>query len=419
MTIAFDPMRDVGGEDPYPVYRRLREEAPVYQAPNTNLFCVSRYEDVLAVLRNADAFSSRAMLTALLNPSKNGRLPLTPATLALAARLIWVARLNPFQMHKHPSLIAADGGRHDSLRAVVNRGFTPHRIAAWQARAREVVGQCIAKLERSEPFDLVEDLSAPLPVTVIAEMLGVDSERRRDFKRWSDALMASMTGLGRGERLRQEHLEAFYDLVSYLARVSRERRRKPAEDLISAIVSRQEGEALRPQDAMQFVILLLVAGNETTTNLIGNAVNALLDHPGELARVAAEPALVPDLVEEVLRWDSPVQLVFRTATRETELAGVRIPKGATVIPLLASANRDGARFPDPDRFDVARRPQGHLAFGFGRHFCLGASLARLEARAALEALVPRLVALRRAESPVSRLDSFMVRGPARLPLVAA
>jgi cytochrome P450 len=419
MTIAFDPMRDVSRDDPYPLYRALREEAPVYRVPGRDTFCVARYADVHAVLKSSDVFSSRAMLTAVLNPEADGRLPITPATIALAIRLVWSARLNPFQMHKHPSLIAADGERHDGLRAIVNRGFTPHRIAAWRTRAREVVAECMAKLDRAEPFDLVEDLSAPLPVTVIAEMLGVDPERRRDFKRWSDALMVSMTGAGRGERFRREHLEAFADLITYLARVARERRREPADDLMSVIVSREDGDALRPQDAMQFALLLLVAGNETTTNLIGNAVNALLDHPAELARVAADPELVPDLIEEVLRWDSPVQLVFRTASQETEIAGVRIPKGATVVALIASANRDDERFPDPDRFDVTRRPQGHLAFGFGRHFCLGASLARLEARVALEALVPRLAALKRAESRVARIDSFVVRGPSRLSLVAA
>ncbi|MFI5320817.1 MAG: cytochrome P450, partial [Myxococcota bacterium] len=190
-------------------------------------------------------------------------------------------------------------------------------------------------------------------------------------------------------------------------------------DLISTLVSDRDGAALHPQDVMQFVTLLLIAGNETTTNLIGNSVNALLDHPDQLARVAANPELVPDLIEEAVRFDSPVQLVFRTATAESQLAGVRIPKGATVVALLASANRDERRFPDGERFDVARRPQGHFGFGFGKHFCLGASLARLEARSALEALVPRLGRLQKNDAQPPRLDSFLVRGPARLLLRAA
>jgi cytochrome P450 len=166
---------------------------------------------------------------------------------------------------------------------------------------------------------------------------------------------------------------------------------------------------------VQFVVLLLAAGNETTTNLIGNAVTALLDHPDQLARVAADPSLVPAAIEETLRYDAPVQIVFRVATQDVELAGTRIQRGAYVAPLLGSANRDERRFPDPDRFDVARDAQGHLGFGFGKHFCLGASLARLEARVALEALAPELPRLER-ERPRELVDSFLVRGPRRLAL---
>jgi cytochrome P450 len=210
--------------------------------------------------------------------------------------------------------------------------------------------------------------------------------------------------------------DAFLELVGYLRRVAIRRRRDPADDLVSIIAAQQDGaSALSVREVIQFVTLLLVAGNETTTNLIGNAVTALLDHPRELARVAADPALVPGLVEEALRFDAPVQMVFRTTTRDTEIAGTRIPRGAVVAPILGSANRDERRFPEPDRFDVSRNPQGHLGFGFGAHFCLGASLARLEARVALEAVAPELPRLVRAHAP-ELLDSFLVRGPRRLEL---
>ena len=419
MTIAFDPLVDVRRADPYPLYRELRERAPVHHVPNSEVYCVARYDDVLQVLRTPEVFSSRAMLTVLLNAGPDAKLPITPAILWFAARLMITARLNPFLLRKHPSLIASDGTRHDALRAIVNRGFTPRRMAQWDARAREIVASCVVKLDRGEPFDLVEDLSIPLPVTVISEMLGIDPERRRDFKRWSDALISMTTAAGRANPFAPELLAKFVEMITYLSGIARERQRAPAGDLISAIVSGGKGEALHPQDAMQFVILLLIAGNETTTNLIGNAVNALLDHPEQLARVAADPALVPDWIEETLRFDPPVQQVFRTALEDVELAGVRIPKGATVVAMLASANRDERRFPDGERFDVSRRPQGHLGFGFGKHFCLGASLARLEARAALEALAPRLASLRKLEAEPPRVESFLVRGPARLALVRA
>jgi cytochrome P450 len=166
---------------------------------------------------------------------------------------------------------------------------------------------------------------------------------------------------------------------------------------------------------VNFVTLLLVAGNETTTNLIGNAVNALLDHPDQMQIAAKEPSRIPDVIEEALRYDAPIQLLFREAVRDTQIAGTPIPKGTVVSPLLASANRDERRFEDPDQFDVMRKPQGHMGFGFGAHFCLGTSLARLEAGAALEALLPRLPYLERIE-PVQHIDSFLIRGPVRLRL---
>jgi cytochrome P450 len=420
MTLSFDPLRDIASADPYPLYRALRDEAPVHRSRESGVVTVSRFEDVSHVLRSHDVFSSRAMMT-LLTPgaAEDGSLPFSPRLLWFTARLLVRARINPMLLRKHPSLIASDGAQHDALRAVVNRGFSPRRIAAWEARAREIVAACVAKLDRGEAFELVEDLSVPLPVTVIAEMLGVEPERQRDFKRWSDAIVASATGTNRSDPFKPELMQAFYDLITYLSDVSRERARAPKNDLISAIVSRAEGEALHPQDAMMFVILLLVAGNETTTNLIGNAVNALLDHPDQLARLAANPALIPDAIEEVVRFDTPVQAVFRVATIETEIAGVRIAKGEAVAALLASANRDERRFPGAEHFDIARRPQGHLGFGFGKHFCLGASLARLEARVALEALVPRLVGLAKREAKPPIFESFIVRGPRRLELVKA
>ena len=205
-------------------------------------------------------------------------------------------------------------------------------------------------------------------------------------------------------------------MIAYIKCVARDRRRTPTDDLISVLVANQDGEVgLSDREVMQFVALLLVAGNETTTNLIGNAVRALLRHSDVLARVAADPALVPQVLEETLRWDSPVQLVFRKALADVEVAGTRIPKDAIVAALIGSANRDERRFPDPDRFDLARDAQGHIAFGFGKHFCLGASLARLEARVALEALAPHLPRLRGEKDP-ELVDSFLVRGPKQLEL---
>jgi cytochrome P450 len=306
------------------------------------------------------------------------------------------------------------------MRGIVNRGFTPRRVRSWEPRIRELVDECMARLHGNGPFDAVRDLAVPLPVTIIAEMLGIEPERRADFKRWSDIAIHYISGAGRANRFADEMTITMCELTRYFARIAKQRRRQPADDLISVLVSTQAGEdGLTDAEIIMFVNLLMVAGNETTTNLIANALNALLDHPEQLARVAADPSLVPSLVEETLRFDAPIQIIFRTTTRDVEIAGTRIPQGAWVTPILGSANRDERRFEDPDRFDVARNPQGHVGFGFGKHFCLGASLARLEATTALAAIVPELVRLRKREPKVERIDSFLVRGPSRLELVPA
>jgi len=416
MTPDYDPCRPEWREDPYPFYRELRDHAPVYFAPATRAWFVSRYDDVMFVLRSPELFSSRAMFTFLMNQGREGRPPLSWKMLRFIARMVWRTHLNPFEFATARNLIAEDGDGHTAMRAIVNRGFTPRRIAAWEARARELVAESIAKLRAGDRFELVEDLAIPLPVNVIAEMLGVEPSRRADFKRWSDTIVESATGPGRGDPFNPRFANTFIELLGYLRGVAEERRRRPKDDLVSVIASQQDGAtALTTREVIQFVMLLLVAGNETTTNLIGNAVTALLDHPDQLARVAADPALVPAAIEETLRYDAPVQILFRVATQDVELAGTKIPKGAYVAPLLGSANRDERQFGNPDRFDVTRDSQGHVGFGFGKHFCIGAALARLEARIALEALVPELPHFER-EGPRERVDSFLVRGPRRLGL---
>jgi cytochrome P450 len=417
VSVEFDPFSPVWRDDPYPKYRELRDRAPVHYSPEANVWCVSRHEDVMAVLRSHDEFSSSAMMTQLMLNGEKAP-PVTLRSLWFAARLLLSARVNPFELPKVPSLIASDGDRHTLLRAIVNRGFTPRQIAGWEKRAREIVAGCVARLGAGD-FDVVQELAIPLPVTMIAEMLGIEPERRHDFKRWSDTVIDNASGAGRADPFGPAVLNAFAEMTTYIVRIARKRRREPADDLISQLVSLNDGAGLSPLELVQFVTLLLVAGNETTTNLIGNAVAALLDHPQQLARIAADPRLVAGAIEETVRFDSPIQLVFREALQDVEIAGVRIPAGAIVVPLIGSANRDERRFPEPDRFDVTRNPQGHVGFGFGKHFCLGASLARLEAKAALEALAPALLRRRRREDRLARVDSFLVRGPSRLTLSAA
>ena len=245
-------------------------------------------------------------------------------------------------------------------------------------------------------------------------MLGVEPERRQDFKRWSDAIIDLSSGASRGNPGASGLFGHFSELYLYLKEKVRERREMPQQDLLSLLVDPSQEEALDEIDAIQFVVLLLVAGNETTTNLIGNAARALLGHEDQLGRVAADVSLVPGLVEETLRYDAPIQLVFRQATCDTRLRGTHIPKDAVLAVLLGSANRDERVFEEPDRFDVGRDTRGHLAFGFGPHFCMGAALARLEARVALEALAAELPDCKAVGGAPPMVDSFLVRGPARL-----
>ncbi len=412
-----DPFSSACREDPYPVYRALRNDAPVHYAASMDTWCVSRYDDVQHVLKNPDVFSSRAMYTLLMNNGSNG-IDLSWAGIRMAMRLLFKLRTSPLKFVRSRILIASDGKRHDSMRGILNRGFTPRQINAWESRIRTVVEDRLEPLRGGDPFDVVADLAVPLPVTIIAELLGIERERHADFKRWSDAVIYNATGPGRAEPFNDSFLNIMEELFGYFEELIEQRRTSPSDDLISQIVASQSSDPdpLTPIEIIQFVVLLLVAGNETTTNLIGNGTNALLRHPDELGRVLADPALVPSFIEETLRFDAPVQTVFRNTVEATEINGVKLPKGAYVAALLGSANRDERQFENPDRFDITRRSSGHLGFGFGKHFCMGASLARLQARAAFEALIPELAQISQPEAKIRHIDSFLVRGIESLPI---
>jgi cytochrome P450 len=415
----YEPFSAAFRDDPYPHYAALRDRAPLHFAEEAGAWCVSRYDDVRTVLRDPERFSSDAMRTLLIG-AKPGTNPITdPESMQ---RMLGIAQALPFSIESlatSRNLISEDPPRHGPLRNLVNRGFTPRRIAAWEPRLRAIADACIAKLRARSEFDVVQDLAIPLPVQIITEMLGVESERRDDFKHWSDQIVAGATGSGRTlDPVESGFAPAMQALCEYVQCVAAERRRAPGDDLISLLLTAQDGDvALTDAELAFFVLLLLVAGNETTTNLIGNATNALMRHPEQLARVRADRSLLPGLIEEVLRWDSPVQYVFRRATREVEIASGTIPANSHVIVLIGSANRDerqwGATAAD---FDVTRETQGHLSFGLGNHFCLGAALARLEGQIALGALLDELPRLERCSAHVQYIDSFLVRGPRTLPL---
>jgi cytochrome P450 len=391
--MEYNPFLPEVQQDPYPYYAYLRQHAPVYQVPGLGFWAVSRYDDVFALLRNPQAFSSSGFASAL------------------------AGDLNPFPPEA-PAIIENNPPDHTRLRKLANRGFTPRRVASLEVHIREVTHRLIEQLPTQGTFDLVREFSIPLPVIVIAELLGVPTERYRDFKRWSDDLVSATKTVMLTPEERERIRQSTADLYAYLRDAIAAYRKQPGDNLLSDLVrAEEENQILTAEEVQSLAVFLLFAGNETTTNLIGNAMLALLGHPEELRKVQENPTLIPNLVEEVLRYDGPIQLLPRQTTQEVEIAGTTIPAGAVVMPLLGSANRDERKFPTPDRFDVTRNADGQVGFGFGIHFCLGAELARLEGRVALEALLGRFPALALKEPEVPRIASLLIRGPQTLPLV--
>jgi cytochrome P450 len=414
VSIEFDPFSTHLGPNPYPLYRDLREQGPVHHSMPSDIHCVTRYEEARWVLGQPELFSSRAMETVF---TKGRNFDFKIRHVLAAMRFLWRVRGSLFGLRKAGSIITVDPPRHGELRSIVNRGFTPKQIAAWEPWIREIVVEEIGdKLEGAGDFDAIRELAIPLPTRVIMQVLGVEKSRRSDFKRWSDSIISGISGPGRHNPVELGILDSMSELMLFLAETIRERRSTPGEDLISLLVDPSKGHALGDAEAIQFVVLLLVAGNETTTNLIGNGINALYDHPDQLALLLEDASRMEGFIEESLRFDPPIQILFRRATRDTQIADVAIPKGAYVAPMIACANRDDRKFPDGDRFDILRNTMGHFGFGFGLHFCLGSALARLQARLAFEAVVPHLGRLKRRDEVPAIIDSFLVRGRSTLVL---
>jgi cytochrome P450 len=313
-------------------------------------------------------------------------------------------------------LIASDPPDHTVLRRLVGKAFTPREVMALEPRIRQLTEDMVDELiEAGDAGDLVAQLAYPLPVIVIAELLGIPAERRDDFKRWSDDLVGALSGRWDPSRSQYSGVEMFM----YFSEILAERTRTPGTDLISLLVTRgQDGEvALTPMEIVLFCALLLIAGNETTTNLIGNGAQALLDHPAEARRLRDDPSLAAAAVEEALRYDAPVQALVRVTTAPAVVGDVEIPAHAGVMVSFGSANRDDTKFPAAGAFRIDRKPTDHVAFGSGIHLCLGAPLARLESRVVAETLLQRVRRLEPTDEP-TRVDSFILRGFSRFPVRA-
>ncbi len=406
--LVYDPYDYAIHEDPYPTYARLRAEAPVYRNEALGFWALSRHADVLAAFRDADTYSSAYGVS--LDPVAFGP-----------------------QAHRSMSFLAMDPPAHTRLRSLVGRSFTVRRVAELEPRIRQLaVGHLEPALERGT-FDLVADVAARLPMDVICELLGVAPSDRAELRRLADLVLHREEGVA---DVPPEGAAAALALASYYSAMVTERRRRPREDLTSALLAATAGgDRLTDDEVVGILFLMVVAGNETTTKLLGNAWYWGWRHPDQVAKPLADPAAVPRWVEETLRYDNSTQMLVRVTRHAVEVRGVTIPAGEKVLLLIGSANRDGEVFADPDRYDLDRAAPGGdgpggdgpggdgakgdgakmVSFGSGRHFCMGAPLARLEARVALGELARRVRAYEVHPEGMVRVHSINVRGLAALP----
>jgi cytochrome P450 len=381
--------------NPDAAFRRLRAEDPLHWYEGGRFWCATRHAEVCEISRRPRTYSSAHGTQLFEIPL---RLAGEDVALADAA----------------PSIIRMDPPAHNRHRKIVIGAFTPRIIAALETRMREIARESVAAIPIGEPFDFVERVAIPLPMFVIAELLGVPREDYDTFRRWSDVMIE--TG---ASGPRPDTLPTVIELFQYMVEKALERRRQPREDVLTRLaLAELDGERLSEAELGAFCLTLLVAGNETTRNLIAGGMRVLLEHPDQWRRLCADPALVPGAVEEMLRYVSPIRNFVRRVQHDTELAGKRLRAGDYVGLFYGSANRDESVFgPDSEAFDMLRPSAGrHVAFGFGEHLCLGASLARLEARVMFEELIARGPGFSLA-GPVEPLSSTLVNGVARMPVV--
>ncbi len=383
----FELVRPEGRANPYPIYRRFRETASILWQPPA-FWAVSSYDLVTSVLRDrrfgtADLRSIRAMFMQAEGNSS------------------FMDRLRKTMLMRNPP-------DHMRLRGIVSKAFSPRMINSLGTRIQEITDELLSGIH-GHSFDVISDVAFPLPVMVIAEMLGVPDQDREHFRRWARAMVGSLDLVTDPAQVEAADLAAD-ECESYLAGLVEQRRRDPREDLLSALaVAEDEGRRLTQEELLANAMLLLLAGHETTVNLIGNGTLNLLRNPDQAEMLREEPSLAPSAIEEVLRYESPVQLTLRRASEPVEVGGVTIGEGEHVLLMLGAANRDPARFSDPDRLDIKRPDNGHLAFGEGIHYCLGANLARAEGQAAIGTLLRRMPGLRLDATEIQWRDQVTLR----------
>jgi cytochrome P450 len=399
---AFNPFTPGFLADPYPTYRALLRENPVSWEPMMEMWIFTRYKDVEAILTHPNTSADR-------RSAQN--------KFAEMARQQESAQdFGPFS--RAPTMLTSDPPLHTRLRRLVSKAFTPRAVENLRPRIQQIVDEMLDEAEKRGSMDLPVDLGYPVPVIVIAEMLGVPPEDRAMFKKWSDEVVATLGGPFIAPDVMTRAREAIMSLADYLVPIIRDRRENPREDLISALVAAEEqGQVLSEDEIFSTSILLLIAGNETTTHLIGNGTYALLKNPDQLALLREKPELINSAVEELLRYIGPVQLTGRVMKEDTVFGGQLVPQGQVATVLLGAANHDPDKWGDTaDVLDITRDPKDHMAFGDGIHFCLGAPLARAEAQIAIGSMVKRFPNLRLDLDEPEWGGTFIIRGVKHLPL---
>lgn len=386
----FNLFSDEMRRDPYPVYEQMRSSSPVLHLAPFDLWMIFDFDGVKRALVDQDAFSSN---------------------------------LSHAPGHSNPGewFIFFDPPRHTKLRGLISKAFTPRVVANLEPRIRELSRQLLDETIEQGEMDLAADFAVPLPMRVIAELIGVPASEWPRYKRWSDVILKLANTVSRdreAEEAVEEYRAVTEEMRSFLPQLIASRQAAHQEDLLTRLVEAEvDGERLTPEELLGFVQLLLVGGQETTANLINNAILCFIDHPDQVARLQSEPHLLPSVIEEVLRYRSPVQWTPRATRRAVELHGQVIPAGKLVLPMIGSANRDSRQFRDAGRFDITRDPNPHIAFGHGIHSCLGAPLARLESRIALTDFLERVNGFELAsDTPWEPRKALNVHGPSRLPI---
>ena len=360
-------------DNPYPLYEQWRAHHPIWQDEETGAWILSRFDDVRHVLKHSSDFSSKAM-----GGGETGPLP----------------------------LLTDDAPRHTELRNIVNKAFTTRMLKEIEDEVADIARSLVDGIPEGESVDVVEALTIPLPVAVISKMMGIPSERAQDFKRWSDALTGTLAGASLAER----EVE-IGEMYAFFQSLIPERRDQGGSDLVSAVVNASiDLKQLSDHDVVGFCMLLLIAGNETTTNLLGNFLNVLADRPQSWQQLRTQPKLIEQGIEETLRFDGPVQFLRRTLTSPCTFHGKALEPGDVVHVIMGSANRDESVYSNANQFDLGREKIQHHTFGFGIHFCIGAPLARLEAKAAMQALTERFAGVGRGDGDNERVASHLLRG---------